>query len=419
MSKCSVVITGTGAIATGGIGSELVWKSVLEGGNDPNIRTYRMGDGTEAQYPVYAAPLICLQDWVQPADYEWLKEEGLHEDPDFALLVAVASMAMDVAGISVSDRNDTALVLGHENLGVNRLIDRILTSPAYANTGSPLQSTDPSGAFAEYRDSFYRLQSFPYLFYLTKLLRIRGLTLVINNACATGLYSLEIASQLIRGGQADTVLVVCSDYAHLTEHLWLEGRRFGSVSQRLKPFDRDRDGSILGDGAAAIVLESGQHANLRSAFVWGSYVGGAFRQDNWHLTLPDVVSHSYSKIIAQAAAILKGQPIDLIVPHGTGNVLWDRFEATELCLAFDEVPPVTAFKGSIGHTLGANALLESVLLLHAMRDGIIPKAANCDWPDPQLGLTIVTSTKTGRLKRVMKTVPAYGGFMAAAVFETV
>ncbi|PWW03238.1 3-oxoacyl-(acyl-carrier-protein) synthase [Paenibacillus cellulosilyticus] len=418
MSKQSVVITGTGAISSGGIGSAAVWDSVRSQRVVHGERIYRMGDGSQRPYPVYPAPALDLRDWVPLREYEWLEEQGLHEDPDFVMLCAVASMAMDEAGWTETDKETAALVIGHENLGVNRLIDRILTSPRYADSGSPFQSSDPEGAFQEYSDPFYKLQSFPYLFYLSKALRIRGFTLAINNACATGLYGLEAGSQLIRSGKADRVVVTCADYAHLTEHLWLAGKRFGSPLGRLKPFDRDRDGSVLGDGAAAMTLESSKRTTRGMA----AYAGGAFGQDTWHLTLPDVVSHTYSNVISQVlhtASTRGAKAIDLVVPHGSGNVLWDRFEAVELQRAFPQVPPITAFKGYVGHTLGANAILESVLLLHCMKDGIIPPAVGCDRPDEGLELPVVTAARESRLKRVMKTVPAYGGFMAAAMFEQI
>ncbi|PZD95319.1 beta-ketoacyl synthase [Paenibacillus sambharensis] len=419
MHSPSVVITGTGCLSSAGIGSSAAWESVRDARIGRSDRVYLMGDGRERRYPVYAAPELDLRDWVLPADYSWLSGEGLHEDRDFVMAVAAAAMAMNNAGLSEADRQDAALVLGHENLGVNRLIDRILTSPSYAGSGSPFLSTDPEGAFAEYRDSFYRLQSFPYLFYMAKALRIRGMTLVMNNACATGLYALEAGSQLIRSGRAARVVVTCSDYAHLTEHLWLEGKSFGSACGSLKPYDISRDGSVLGDGAAAVVLEAGSQAGLNPDRIMASYACAAFRQDTWHLTLPDAVSHTYAETIRLAAEDGSGKPIDLIAPHGTGNALWDKYEAAQLRRAFGTVPPVTAFKGCIGHTLGANALLETILLLHCMRDSVIPAAAGCDEPDPKLELPVVTKARSCRLNRVMKAVPAYGGFMAAAVFEQV
>ncbi|MFC5407291.1 beta-ketoacyl synthase N-terminal-like domain-containing protein [Cohnella soli] len=419
MGNRHVLVTGTGAVSAGGIGSDALWETILAGRVNQTTRSYAAGDGLQVSYPVYAAPALDLRTWVSPQDYDWLLEEGLANDPDFQLLAVAALLAIDEAKLTMEHRRQATLVIGHENLGVNRLVDRILASSAYADGGSPLAGADPWQDYTAYRHSFYGLQTFPYLFYLAKLLDVRGIGYVVNNACASGLYALELGSQFIRSRQSNLALVVCSDYAHVTESMWLQQKGFGSEKQQLKPFDSGRDGSILGDGAAAVVLEASASASLRATRPWASYAGASLKQDTWQMTLPDYPSHTYSTVMKEASGIGSREPIDLLIPHGTGSTLWDRYEAEEIRRAFPSIPAIAAFKGSIGHTLGANALLEAIALLHCMRDGLIPPTANCTSPDPRLSLPISTTLKERNIRRAMKSVPAYGGFQAAAVFESV
>ncbi len=419
MRKRRIMITGTGAVSAAGIGTEAMWQSVLQGTVNQQSRTYRLGDGGVVSYPVYAMPELDLRDLVSASDYGWLEEEGLTKDPDFVLLAYAASLALEQAGLREEDRLQTALVIGHENLGVNALIDRILTSPAYAARRSPMAGSSPWQDYEDYSASFYRLQTFPYLFYIAKLLGIRGISFTVNNACATGLYALELGAQLIRGGSAERVLVVCSDYAHVTEHAWLQQKGFSSAAQRLRPFDADRDGSLLGDGAAAVVIEASAVASARLVKPWAVYCGASLKQDNWHMSLPDYPSHTYSDVMRRASTLGSRKPIELLIPHGTGNQLWDRYEMEEIARAFPKQPLVTAFKGSIGHTLGANALLETILILHCMRDGLVPPIVNCSRPDVRMPFPVAAAMKELPVSRAMKAVPAYGGFQAASVFESV
>lgn len=111
----------------------------------------------------------------------------------------------------------------------------------------------------------------------------------------------------------------------------------------------------------------------------------------------------------------------LVVPHGTGSPLLDRYEARELHAAFGGprgVPPVTAFKPYVGHTLGASALLETVLMLEAMARAVVPGILGCSEPDPAVNLPVVIATRPARVRVALKTVSAFAGFTAAALFTT-
>jgi len=401
-----------------GIGAEENWQNLLEQSVPQIRREYKLKDGSMLNYPVYAAPVPDIRDVVGAATYEWMNVEGLTEDLDFVFLAAVGKLCLQQANFTPDGHSRVSLVIAHENLGVNRLIDKMISGDTEKQ--SPLS---PLKAYEQYQQDFFRLQSFPHLFNLSKVLGVHGMSYTINNACASGLYALELGRMMIASGQADAVVVACSDYAHATEHLWLSGRGFSSEKGQIRPFDARRDGSILGDGAAAILLESSDHARKRRVRPWCVYKGGSFRQDTWHLSLPEVTEHSYAGVIADVIDTHNvAGTLDLLIPHGAGIPLWDRFEMKEIETAhsrYGDYPAITAFKGSIGHTLGANALLEAALLMMCIKHDVIPGTVNHTTPDPHLPFSLLTETQEKRVRHAMKTVTAYGGFQAAALFEKI
>lgn len=410
-------IVGTGLLGAPGIGNQAVWQGLQRGNIRPELRHYELHDGNTVTYPVYAAPSIKLEHWVPKSTRYWLEQEGLHRDKDFLLLLVAALLAIEDADLAPSEVGRAAFIVGHENLGVNPLIDRLLQSK------HELFSRDCSAldAFGRFKQDFFRLQSFPYLFYLAKSLGIQGPTYTINNACASGLYGLELGRQLVHQGQADTVIVVGGDYAHATEYLWLGDKGFHSRSQTLKPFDVNRDGSVLGDGAAAIVLKHPNATKSQKRTPIAGYWGGAFRQEGWSLGLPNVVSRAYSDTIVQAMESKLAQPPDLLIPHGTGIQMWDAYEGAEIIHAFAKLnwrlPTMTALKGYFGHTLGANTLLEVVCMLHVMQAGEVPPAAGFEKHQFKTDFPINSRWKKGNICTAVKTVSAFGGFLAAGVFK--
>lgn len=411
-----VSIIGASALGAPGIGREEVWKGMKTSRNSPNLRRYEMYDGTTINFPVYEMPPLDLKDWLARAERRWIEQEGLDKDPDFVFMLVAALLAIDEACLSKAELSKSALVIGHENPGINPFIDKILQSQNHMLQ----QGVSPLTSFEQHKQDIFRLQTFPYLFYLAKLLGIQGVSYITNNACASGLYAMELGRQIIQQGQAESVVVVCADYVHATEYLWLGDKGFHSPRQILKPFDSERDGSVLGDGAAAIVMTSSEKANAGGREL-GTYLGGAFQQDGWNLSLPNVASHSYSSVISRAMQHSNLKELDLLIPHGTGMQMWDAYEVAEIARAFADLkmplPQMTALKGYFGHTLGANTLLEIVCMLESMEQGVIPPAANYSSHHFKIDLPMTTRWESRSIKTAVKCVSAFGGFLAAGVFE--
>ncbi|WP_127531400.1 beta-ketoacyl synthase N-terminal-like domain-containing protein [Paenibacillus kobensis] len=411
MRSENLVVSGKALIGAYGIGIETSWKSMLAKEPKPIIREYVCGDGTTYRYPVYPHPEINLRDWVDRDTYEWLSMQSLDQDADFSLALVAIQQALEDAGLLECRSSRISLVLGHENLGVAKLADLMLRGQQEGNV-----------TFNKYSDSFFQIQTFPYLFYLSKIFNLTAPNFVINNACATGLYGLLMAQYLLDSDSADAVVIACSDYAHITKYLWLQEKGFISRSGIVRPFDRDRDGSVLGDGAAAIVLEKAATLSRRRHLTNAiSYKGGIARQESWRMTFPNPVDAVHTKVLSDTLAQWALEGLDLLVPHGAGSTLWDRYEAESIRNAFSlnylSIPTVMALKGYLGHTLGASGLIETVLMLECMnRDQILP-TLQYDNPDRQTELPLSQEIQTKPIRRAIKSLPAYGGFHATAMFE--
>lgn len=407
-----VFISGTAMISSGGIGTSDVWNAVLNQNVIVKKRNYRLYDGTDIEYPVYPMPEISLRDWMTKEKYSWIAKEGLTNDKDFVLMFVSASLALSNANLKNGE--NVALIIGHENVGVNNLINKVLQGQP------PSENQPPVNSFNEYKSDYFKLQTFPHLFYLAKALELNGAHFIINNACASGLHAVELGSCLIKNGQAERAVIVCSDYAHVTEHMWLSEKGFSSKKGVIRPFDKDRDGSVLGDGAAAVVLESEQSVINRKSEAFCEYLGSRFRHDNWKVNLPDVTSHQYSKTIREVINIYD-EEIDLLIPHGAGIPLWDKYESREILNAFKDkkVPTVTALKGYFGHTLGANSLLELCAGIQCMLSNTVPLAYNFSNEDSGIDLPIEKRTIKRQVNTLLKTVSAYGGFNAATLIRKV
>ena len=193
----------------------------------------------------------------------------------------------------------------------------------------------------------------------------------VANACAASLCALALGVDLLDAGGAHTVVVAGVDVLTASMHGLLQ-RVQPTAPDRVRPFDRDRAGVLMGDGAAAVVLrreDGGTGAAL------GALRSVAVNCDAYHVTAPDPAGIATAIRDAHWRAGIKPQQVDLVMAHGTGTALNDAAEAAALADVFGEhcgVPLVTAIKSMTGHTSGASGLMSLVVAVQAMREGVVP-----------------------------------------------
>ena len=171
-------------------------------------------------------------------------------------------------------------------------------------------------------------------------------------------------------------------------------------------------------------MEELDHALKRKAPIYGEYMGGGFTQDGWKVSFPAVTAGYYKKALINAllnSKIIKDD-VDLIVPHGVGNNITDRFEAKVISSVFGEHtdrPYITALKPYFGHNLGGSALLETAILLLAMSNNVIPPTLNCEKIAPRIKINLVTNKIETDINVAVKMACGFAGYNAVSVFRKV
>ena len=242
-----------------------------------------------------------------------------------------------------------------------------------------------------------------------------GPRLTVTDACTSGADAIGLAMDLITTGQCQCVLCGGADALSLVPHTGF-ARLMIYSDQPCRPFDRDRKGLNLGEGAAALVLESAQHARSRNAKVLGQVLGYGNASDAHHFTAPHPEGRGLASAIRSALqqAGLTAADMAFVNAHGTSTRENDKVEGRLLSSMLPHVP-VWASKGGTGHTLGAAGALEAVLTLAALRCGTVPASLGFSEVDPEIGFAPTQSALSVSLPFALSTSLGFGGGNAALV----
>ncbi|GAA1723556.1 beta-ketoacyl synthase N-terminal-like domain-containing protein [Streptomyces yatensis] len=241
-------------------------------------------------------------------------------------------------------------------------------------------------------------------------------TTTISNACSASLYSLALGVDLLEYQGADTVVVAGVDV--ITESMFgLSDRLQLDPPDALRPFDRDRKGTVMGEGAAAIVL---RRDDVGGGHGWVRGVG--INCDAYHATAPDAGGIALAIKDAHSRAGVKPEDVELVMVHGTGTPLNDAAEATALREVYGDQlgrPVMTGVKSMTGHTSGASGVLSLIVALRAMREGRVPPITGLDHPAPETeGFRIVRGTaRQADVSLAQIDAFGFGGINAVAVVE--
>ncbi len=217
----------------------------------------------------------------------------------------------------------------------------------------------------------------------------------IASACATGNHAIGEAKRMIERGEADLVVAGGTEAA-LTGVCLAAFKRMGATSRVgiSRPFDAQRDGFVMGEGAAILVLESAEHAKARGAKVYGRVAGYGASNDAFHITMPHEDGRGAIKAMTIALRDAGAQPGDVgyVNAHGTSTPFNDKIETQAIKDVFGGnggAPPVSSTKSAIGHLLGAAGAVEAVISLCAIDRGLLPPTLNLEEPDPECDLDYV------------------------------
>jgi 3-oxoacyl-[acyl-carrier-protein] synthase II len=257
---------------------------------------------------------------------------------------------------------------------------------------------------------------------------LRGPNFAISTACATGNNSIGEATEIIRRGAATAILAGSSE-AGLVEVAIASFNNMTAISRRneapekaSRPFDKDRDGFVIGEGAALLMLEELEHAKARGAKIYGEILGYGHTSDAYHVTAPLETGEGAAKAIeiAMRDAEITAQDIDYINAHGTSTPLNDKSETVAIKNALGEQAyeiPISSTKSVTGHLMGAAGAVEAVFSIMAICNSFVPPTINLDNPDPECDLNYTPNVGISHeINIVMSNSFGFGGHNAVLLF---
>lgn len=253
---------------------------------------------------------------------------------------------------------------------------------------------------------------------------LKGPNLSSVTACAAGTHAISDATKTIITGGADKMLVVGAEAAICAAGVGgfaamkALSTRNDEPKRASRPFDAERDGFIMGEGAGALVLELYEDALARGAHIYGEIVGFGESGDASHITSPSLDGPLRAM---RAAYKMAGCPkIDYINAHGTSTPVGDKNETAAIKALFEgkDIPLVSSTKGQIGHCLGAAGAIEAIFTLKALEEGIIPPTINIDNQDPECDLDYIANVaRKANLTTVMSNNFGFGGTNGSVIFR--
>jgi 3-oxoacyl-[acyl-carrier-protein] synthase II len=378
------VVTGLGCVTPIGEGIGEFWQNLTSG--RCGIRRISLFDPSKHDCQIAAE----VKDWDPTRHMDLKTARRAARFSQFA--IAAARQAVDDSGIAIDDsnRDDIAIVMNTGGGGVDVIADgqTVYLEKGPSRVGPMLvPSMAPNMASCQ----------------VAMQLGIRGPTITSVAACAAGIFAFVDAKRLIDLGEADVVVtggteanIIPVAVAAMSNMRALSTHN-NEPEKSCRPFDLNRDGFVYGEGAAATVVESLEHARNRGARIYAELAGGAVTGDAYHVTAPEPSGHGAALAISRALQRCGVEPedVDLIVAHGTGTPLNDAAETVAIKKALGEHAykvAITAPKSMVGHQLGAAGALSALTAVLSIREGIVPPTINLETPDPDCDLDYVPLT---------------------------
>ncbi|NRD78421.1 beta-ketoacyl-ACP synthase II [Bacillus sp. BRMEA1] len=409
MEKRRVVVTGVGAVTPLGNDVETTWKGILEGKSGIGPLTRLNAD----DYPAKVAAE--LKDFNPEAFME--KKDARKMDRFTQYAVASSLMAVKDANLTINEENShrVGVWIGSGIGGMETFEQQfeIFQQRGYKRVSPffvPMMIPDMATG------------------QVSITLGARGFNSCTVTACATGTNSIGDAFKVIQRGDAD-VMVTGGSEAPITRMAVAGFCANTALSTNpdpktaSRPFDKNRDGFVIGEGAGIVILEELEHALARGAKIYAEIVGYGATGDAYHITAPAPGGEGGARAMKMAIndAGLLPEDIDYINAHGTSTEYNDKFETLAVKEVFGEHAyklAMSSTKSMTGHLLGAAGGVEAIFTLLAMRDSIMPPTMNYETPDPECDLDyIANSARPKEIKAAMSNSLGFGGHNATIVFK--
>lgn len=408
MSLKRVVITGLGAVSPFGNGMPALMKGIEEGRS-----AVRRMEGWE-QYiglrSLVGAPVEMRDEKLIPRQ----KRRSMGRMSIFA--AQAADEAIADAGITLADEDRwrVGCVIG-STMGSAKSINDAFETMLPDKDLSRLNST-----------MFFQCMSHTAAVNVAQYLGLNGTIMAPAAACASALHAIGTGYDLIRLGRQDVLLCGGAEELHPTvtgsfDILFATSTRYNDRPQMTpRPFDRDRDGLVCGEGSGLVVLEDYERAIRRKAKIYAEITGYSTTANGMHVSQSNKESMIHCMRQALSDAGVKAGAVDYVNAHATATLQGDQEEAEAIRDVFGSTVPVSSLKGYIGHTLGASGAIELAASLSMMEQGVIYPTLNLDTVSPECeGIHHVIQPLKKQITTVLKNGFAFGGINAALVCKKV
>jgi 3-oxoacyl-[acyl-carrier-protein] synthase II len=406
--KRRVVITGLGAITPLATGVEESWRKLCQGKSGVARITKFDPSGFNVQIAAE------LKDF-HPEDF-LDKKKIRRTDPFIQYALVAARMAIDDAGFTINGNNASrvGVVLGSCAGGMTM----------YEKNLFALRDEGPERVSPFFIPGFIANMAVGEV---SMDFGARGPSKCVITACATGNNCIGDAFRLIQYDEADAMIAGGSDAYILPiaiagfDKMRALSRRNNEPEKASRPFDKDRDGFIIGEGAGVVILEEMESAVRRGAKIYAELIGYGSNIDSFHITEPDWENQARCLKLALSDAVISPSDVEYINAHGTSTVINDVSETKAIKAALGEHSkkvPISSNKSMIGHLLGAAGGVEAIFTILTIRDGIIPPTINYDTPDPECDLDYVPNiARKAQVNIALSNSFGFGGVNATLVFR--
>jgi len=410
MSKRRVVVTGLGMVSPLGLDVQSSWKAILEGKSGVDYITHF----DAKDYPVKIAAQVKNFDPTKYIEYKEVKKM----DRFIHFAIAATQMALEDSNLKITSENSEriGIVIGSGMGGLPAIeyYHKILLEKGWKRVSPffiPMVIVNLAAGQISIRYG------------------VKGPNLAVTTACATGNHSIGEAFRMIQYGDAD-VMIAGGTEAVITPMAVAGFSIMRALSTRndeperaSRPFDIDRDGFVMGEGAGIIIIEELEHAIKREAKIYAELVGYGMTSDAYHITAPALEGEGGARCMKRALndAGLLPEEIDYINAHGTSTKQGDELETQAIKKVFGEHAYklcVSSTKSMTGHLLGAAGGVEAIFTILSIYEDIVPPTINLDNPDPECDLDYVPyKARKKQVRCAMTNSFGFGGTNASLVFR--
>ncbi|MGA2671490.1 MAG: beta-ketoacyl-ACP synthase II [Dehalococcoidia bacterium] len=406
--KRRVVITGLGAITPLATGVEESWRKLCQGKSGVARITKFEPSGFNVQIAAE------LKDF-HPEDF-LDKKKIRRTDPFIQYALVAARMAINDARLNINGTNASrvGVVLGSCAGGMNMFGKNLFA----------LRDEGPEKVSPFFIPGFIANMAVGEV---SMDFGVRGPSKCVVTACATGNNCIGDAFRLIQYDEADAMIAGGSDAYILPiaiagfDKMRALSRRNNEPEKASRPFEKDRDGFVIGEGAGVVILEEMESAVRRGAKIYAELIGYGSNIDSFHITEPDWENQARCLKLALSDAAISPSDVEYINAHGTSTAVNDVSETKAIKAALGEHSkkvPISSNKSMVGHLLGAAGGVEAIFTILTIRDGIVPPTINYDTPDPECDLDYVPNiARKAQVNIALSNSFGFGGVNATLVFR--